>query len=73
MTHSLVQLVANCTTLTYSCQQFLLTPLFPGQLPLLKDGPVWVAGASRILSHLSKKGHDGNASLSAEQIADSLA
>ncbi|KAI9284463.1 Tom37 C-terminal domain-containing protein [Umbelopsis sp. AD052] len=44
-----------------------------GQLPLLKDGPVWVAGASRILSHLSKKGHDGNASLSAEQVADSLA
>ncbi|KAJ2959364.1 hypothetical protein NQZ79_g5177 [Umbelopsis isabellina] len=44
-----------------------------GQLPLLKDGPVWVAGAKRIIAHLSKNSLNANASLTAEQAADSLA
>jgi hypothetical protein len=75
MTHSSVQQVANPQNYSFKVPNALFTLSFviAGQLPLLKDGPVWVAGASRIIAHLSKNGHNGNASLSAEQIADSLA
>ncbi|KAI8987521.1 hypothetical protein BDF20DRAFT_813595 [Mycotypha africana] len=44
-----------------------------GELPLLKDGSVWVAGVDRILNHFEKKGKDGNEALSEEQKADYLA
>ncbi|KAI9276523.1 hypothetical protein BY458DRAFT_505211 [Sporodiniella umbellata] len=44
-----------------------------GELPLLKDGPVWIAGIDRILTHLSKHRKDANAALSPEEKADSLA
>jgi hypothetical protein len=51
----------------------MLSTYLKGQLPLLKDGPVWVAGAKRIIAHLAKNSLNANASLTAEQIADSLA
>lgn len=44
-----------------------------GELPLLKDGSVWIAGASRILNHLVKRGKDANNDLTAEQKAEYLA
>lgn len=47
---------------------------FPlGELPLLKDGNVWVAGATRILAHLAKHNLDANESLSDTEKADSYA
>ncbi|ORY98873.1 Tom37 C-terminal domain-domain-containing protein [Syncephalastrum racemosum] len=44
-----------------------------GELPLLKDGNVWVAGATRILAHLAKHNLDANESLSDTEKADSYA
>ncbi|KAG0748556.1 hypothetical protein G6F57_001991 [Rhizopus arrhizus] len=44
-----------------------------GELPLLKDGAVWVAGVDRIITHLSNHKKDSNADLSPEQKADYLA
>lgn len=44
-----------------------------GELPLLKDGAVWVAGVDRILTHLSNHKKDSNADLSPEQKANYLA
>ncbi|KAL1914220.1 uncharacterized protein VTP21DRAFT_9673 [Calcarisporiella thermophila] len=44
-----------------------------GELPVLKDGDVWVGGLQRVISHLSKKDLDLNASLSPSDQASSLA
>ncbi|KAI8380105.1 Tom37 C-terminal domain-containing protein [Blakeslea trispora] len=44
-----------------------------GELPLLKDGSVWIAGLDRILAHLCNAGKDANDHLSEEQKADYLA
>ncbi|KAI9362324.1 outer mitochondrial membrane transport complex protein-domain-containing protein [Pilaira anomala] len=44
-----------------------------GELPLLKHGAVWVAGADRILSHLVKLGKDANKDLTPEQKAEYFA
>ena len=44
-----------------------------GELPLLKDGSTWIAGVDRIISHLAKRGLDGNRDLSPEQKAEYLA
>ncbi|KAI7871819.1 hypothetical protein BDF14DRAFT_1759248 [Spinellus fusiger] len=44
-----------------------------GELPLLKDGAVWVAGVDRILKHLRRKGLDADASLSDKDRARSTA
>ncbi|KAI8990315.1 Tom37 C-terminal domain-containing protein [Pilobolus umbonatus] len=44
-----------------------------GELPLLKDKQVWVAGVDRILNHLMKRGKDANEGLSEEQRAEYVA
>ncbi|KAI8083336.1 outer mitochondrial membrane transport complex protein-domain-containing protein [Gilbertella persicaria] len=44
-----------------------------GELPLLKDGSIWIAGLDRILTHLTKQGKDANKDLTLEQKADYLA
>ncbi|KAI9489236.1 outer mitochondrial membrane transport complex protein-domain-containing protein [Zychaea mexicana] len=44
-----------------------------GELPLLKDGSTWIAGVNRIISHLAKRGLDGNRDLSPEQKAEYIA
>jgi hypothetical protein len=44
-----------------------------GELPLLKDGSVWVAGIDRILAHLVHSDKDANKDLTPEQKADFLA
>ncbi|KAI8380879.1 Tom37 C-terminal domain-containing protein [Radiomyces spectabilis] len=44
-----------------------------GELPLIKDGNVWVAGVDRILTHFSMRNQDANASLTPEQRAVYLA
>ncbi|KAI9018528.1 outer mitochondrial membrane transport complex protein-domain-containing protein [Phycomyces nitens] len=44
-----------------------------GELPLLKDGAVWIAGLDRIIAHLTKKDVNGNHNLNPDQKADSLA
>ncbi|KAG2220841.1 hypothetical protein INT45_010903 [Circinella minor] len=44
-----------------------------GELPLLKDGSTWIAGVDRIISHLAKRGLDGNRDLSPEEKAEYLA
>ncbi|KAI8147239.1 outer mitochondrial membrane transport complex protein-domain-containing protein [Fennellomyces sp. T-0311] len=44
-----------------------------GELPLLKDGSTWIAGVDRIISHLARRGFDGNHDLSQEQRAEYLA
>ncbi|RCH84916.1 hypothetical protein CU097_005975 [Rhizopus azygosporus] len=53
------------------CNDPQLSPT--GELPILKDGSVWVAGVDRILTHLSKHKKDANADLSPEEKADYLA
>ncbi|ORX62695.1 hypothetical protein DM01DRAFT_1278924 [Hesseltinella vesiculosa] len=44
-----------------------------GELPLLKHGASWIAGSDRIISHLTKHGHDANASLTPLEKADAQA
>lgn len=44
-----------------------------GELPLLKDGSVWIAGVDRILAHLTNSGKDANHDLTQEQKADYIA
>lgn len=63
--------VSGDANLFVTASNFLL--LTVGELPLLKDGPAWIGGSRRILTHLVNKGLDGNAELTPEEKAQYFA
>ncbi|GES99955.1 metaxin-1 isoform X2 [Rhizophagus clarus] len=44
-----------------------------GELPVLKDGVEWIAGANNIIRHVKRKGFDADENLTTRQNADSVA
>ncbi|KAF9114150.1 Intermediate filament protein [Mortierella sp. AM989] len=53
-----------------ACNDAALSPT--GELPMLHDGKNWIAGTNRIISYLSKTGHNADENLSRESKAKSF-
>ncbi|KAF8985805.1 hypothetical protein BGZ46_001773 [Entomortierella lignicola] len=53
-----------------ACNDAALSPT--GELPMLYDGKNWIAGTNRIITYLSKTGHDADEILSRESKAKSI-
>ncbi|KAF9350697.1 hypothetical protein BGX26_011190 [Mortierella sp. AD094] len=53
-----------------ACNDAALSPT--GELPMLHDGKNWIAGTNRIITYLSKTGHNADEKLSRESKAKSI-